>query len=357
MITLSAAIAILAGTTFLARVLDTWMVESEKASLHQKLLELASEIEATDPLRVVQFPLQAMSFFYDAVFGNDLLSWRAFRRTATVTLLCLAIELGWAGWITGVYGGMEKPPWAAIDLNVQMADSVIEKIDKDQSDPAVRSDPKRVAANEQTRKWATTYRRIYAAMQSPPWRVVFTIGLISLIVGWLSFWGFLSFALSRRFIREMMSIDRKLLASSALIVHLELSTLIGIATLLFSGAAISPVFLVAAAVLAVSFFTVPVFGPASFSFFLWVAWKVQAWIRVVAATTMVPATLLVVVMICSLGLYPWRHGIQSGLLQGIRRGVGYKAGFLGFVAVNLGFLSVIAIAISAVLGAITKLLL
>jgi hypothetical protein len=119
-------LAVLAAVT---RLLDLWLRPIEKSCLQRRINGLSSALEQSDPLVVIKSPLQIASIVLERLYGPRLLSWKALRRAAVLSIALMLFALTVSGIASGVPFGIHDPPWATFN---QTFDS-IEQMAKEQA--------------------------------------------------------------------------------------------------------------------------------------------------------------------------------------------------------------------------------
>lgn len=115
------------GVNYCIDLLDFWLGKEAKRNLQSKLAETWFSFASSDPLIVVQMPLQILSAGFDKIYGKQLLSWKAYWRSSFASTCILISTLAVVGVFNGKLLGIDVFPWSTFDTYV----TVFEKVEKD----------------------------------------------------------------------------------------------------------------------------------------------------------------------------------------------------------------------------------
>ena len=84
-----------------AKLLDLWLQPVVKSRLQQRIRDLSSALENSDPLVVIKAPLQLASIVLERIYGRRLLSWKAFGRATVLSTALILFSLTVSGIASG----------------------------------------------------------------------------------------------------------------------------------------------------------------------------------------------------------------------------------------------------------------
>ncbi len=311
----------------LAKFLDAWIDQSKKEILNKKLEDLWVKIEDSTPLSVAKIPLSILETLYNAIFGEQIFSKKAYMRSSIISAIVLISLLSVSGLYTGIAFSITTPPWKFYD---------------DFSEIALKNildDEKKTFGKDLTEKQREKFIKGYSFIGSKPWKIGHGIFFVLATLLLNAFFDATSLSTTRLMLREA------LLTKSAIVAFCILSTNLIIAFLLST-----------LAIILVAVCYIPllggVFGIGASLLVEHTAWTIIGavvlivavwnlsglWMKIIALTTILPILLLCGSLLFYFLLYPLRFRIQALSSKLLLNALNYKKGIFAFCAILLGLL-------------------
>lgn len=303
---------------------------------HQRLRSFferwQAALDQSSPDTLLIVPLSALANTYGRVLGPNPFSRQAFRRTCIFGFLFLGALMGFAGLLIGKPFAMDLPPWRSFLTSADILRFI-----------AVQPSIMQAGAPFHLAQNAADL----AKLGSWPLALVFTVFFVAVVVISTALLASVSVAVSRLFLREMIS---------ALTLFRVFVLFLSNTVLLFAfGAAASLILFVLLNIWTWPFLPV-VFALSEASFALGAglasaaslgSWFFSApWLRVVVVLALLPSILLAVVIGVAMLAFPLRRGFHAAATCLLRLGLRSPKGVFSFLSASSAalalFLSVLA---------------
>jgi hypothetical protein len=205
-ITIIAILGMMGGITAL---INLWLTDEQKNQLILKLREIYITLNNSDPIAVIQAPLRGVEYIYKIIFGEKISSSKSFRRASLVSILILIGSLAFAGWVINIPFAINETPWKTYESYKSGLPGSIDKVIKDRKD---HNNP--MSEDEKTK-----LVKVMIEVNKPIWKWVYSGGVVLLVVFIKVIFDILSFALTRKFLRELITTKQPLLIFSALFLN------------------------------------------------------------------------------------------------------------------------------------------
>ena len=335
-ITIISILSVIGGITTL---INLWISENQKNQLIVTLREIYATLNNSDPIAVIQAPMRGVEYIYKIVLGEKIAPFSSIKRTALVSILILIGSLAFAGWIINKPFAIELTPWGVYESYTSKLPSSIEEIARKDK----LSEEKKADMIELAKK-----------LSKPIWKWVYSVSLILLVVLIKVSFDLLSFAVTRKFLRELLTTKQPLLIFSALFLNIVLASVIVSFTFLLLTAVTNPLvllFLIMSFMVPLNLYTIFSLAPVLWGATIKFAWLFGLkWIKLTALTTMLPTAILLLLILVVFVTLPIRSHIQKIICYTLERLINYEKGPLIFISACL-------LALVSILGGMIKLFL
>lgn len=321
-------LAVLAAVT---RLLDLWLRPIEKSRLQRRINGLSSALEQSDPLVVIKSPLQIASIVLERLYGPRLLSWKALRRAAVLSIALMLFALTVSGIASGVPFGIHDPPWATFN---QTFDS-IEQMAKEQA----KKKTDKPEVDETLQRWykkALEFRTLQA-------QAFYSTAFFALVTGSAVVVNFLCVALGRKTLREMAQATTLFTLFSLSLINFLFSFLLYAICISITCTASLPFLWVVPPLLILCAMYVSWLLSVSIAFALVVtALKFSPqWMEIVSVVATLPGILVLLALLIALIAFPFRRVIRRIIVEWLSRAAESAKGVLAFSAAAFALLGLL----------------
>lgn len=306
----------LSAVKVLSELLAAWLGEHHHTRLHSLLQRWQTAIDRASPDQLVTVPLSTVAETYERVLGEKPFSRQAFRRTCLLGSLFLAASLGFTGLLCGKPFAMNAPPWKSFMVSAHILQ-------------ALATDHK---LKESGGFFVTENAAALAQFNGWPSAVAFTVYFVLVLALSTAILLTLSTAVSRLFLREMIS--------APTFFRVFVLFVSNTALLLVLGAADSLIVFVMVNVwtwpfipllFALSSLSVTVGGGVAYAASMGSWFFAAPWLRVVVTLSLLPSILLGFVTGVSLFVFPQRERIHRLANRVLQTGLQSRRGVLSFL--------------------------
>lgn len=305
----------------LTDLLAAWLGEHHHQRFRSFFQRWQAGLDQSTPDTLLALPLTALANTYERVLGPNPFSRHAFRRTCIFGSLFLGASLGFAGLLCGKPFAMNMPPWRSFLESVHYLGVLAVQ-------PSIQQqagDPFYLAQNAAD----------FAKLGSWPLALGFTVYFVAVVVFSTAFLVSVSVAVSRLFLREMISSHTHF---RVFVLFLSSTVLL----LVLAGAASLILFVL------LNIWTWPLlpifFALSKISFTLGAglasvaslcSWFFSApWLRVVVVLALFPSILLAVVIGAAMLAFPFRRGFHAAATCVLRLGLRSPKGVFSFLSAS-----------------------
>lgn len=325
--------AFLGAIALIAKILDWYLTNNEKQRLRKHISVLLDQ-GAVSGSAVVKAPLSIVESLLDSALGGSVLSWKAIRRSASLSALLVFSCMALAGLLTDTIFAISDTPWAAYDSSVDELELIIES---GQSKPTdTKSEEERRAAEE----YYAEMQKLVSKARSVPWKFGYLTFMIAAatLVGIMA--SMLTLAFSRKVIKELQQTESLVLISGALLLGLVVSAVVVNLCLISLFTMISPLVAFSGAFGGLLFGHSALLGAGIASGYTLLTWLASpSWAKAISVASVVPSLLLVLVASISGVLYPVRNIFGAITKNLLIRAVQSEKGVLVFIATGATLLS------------------
>ena len=325
--------AFLASIALFAKILDWYLTSEEKQGLRDHIAALL-ERGAISGSAVIKAPLSIYTRLLDAALGGSVLSLKAFRRSAMLSIFLLLACLAVSGLLTHTFFGISKTPWSAYESALVELEQIIES----------GRDGKTATITEEKRLEDQKYRaymkeRIERA-RNPYWKWGYILFFVIVVILLTIFVTTASVAFARKVAKELEATESLILISGALLLGLFVSIILVNLTVVILFTIASPLVAFSRALGVLLFGYSALLGVGIVSGYTLLAWLTSpTWIKAVAVGAIVPSLMLTMVAIICGALYPFRTLVGSSINNLLLRAVRSERGVLVFIATGATLLS------------------
>lgn len=325
-----------AGTA--SKFLDFWLRPVAKARLLRRVNDLSSALKQSHALVVIKSPLEMASTVLDRIYGIRLLSCKAFRRSAILSITLMLFSLSISGIASGVPFGIRQPPWSTLSQTFDFIEQAKKELAKNK--------PHIPEADARLRE----YEKI---LQFRTWQgqTIYSIGFFALVIAAAVFSNFVCVALARKTLRDIAHATTLFTLFSlslinfvfAFLLYASCISVICTASLPFLW--VIPPLLILCAIywswlLAASIAPPLVVAALQFS---------PQWMKIVSVVATLPGILVLLASLLALLAFPFRRVIRNVIVEWLSRAAESDKGVLAFAAATFTLLGVLVSLIPKVL--------
>jgi hypothetical protein len=306
-----------------AKTLDVWLRPQEKHKVQEQIAQLWYSFGDSDPRIVVQTPLRITARILDRAWGRPKLSFKAFRRCTGISLILFTFALV-------LYGVRFGNPLSTNDLPWNQFDATFAAVDKFANNPALHKGAKPEA--EKALRQFDAYARTY---NTPANREAYTIAFLPAVLILAAFFNFICIAFVRQALDEMINCKSLVglfsLSFTTIIVSLMIYS-VGLAAICAYATPISWfwLWLLWVCTIKVSWILGAALLLPSVIFTLFIG---ATWIKMLAGVIILPGTLVVVISVGTMLLFPIRRQLRYCIVEVLDRALSHSRGFFAFCAV------------------------
>lgn len=325
-------VILLTSIKLITEILKFWFGREGDLKLRSTFEDIWMRFEETLPETIVLKPLGVLSNFYDRLLGERPFSARAFKITFAMTSLMLAITLSITGMLTGKPFGFGSPPWETYRLEQSFLQQLA--TNEDYNNPAGE------------RFYVRENATFLTQFDGVPYEIAYTVFFVLMVLLDVSVLVFLTSAMSRLILREMLAVRS---VFSLIFVFISNLTVVAGFTVINSILLFLALNVGAWPVIPVLFALSQLHILASFGVVIGttgLAWFFGGpWFKVVVLFSLFPALVTALTLAgCALG-FPFRRFFRSLTIKFFERGLEHKEGifsYIGMMAFLLGsFIAVI----------------
>lgn len=328
----------------LAKTLDWYLVAEEKKRLHDHVSSLVKR-GAVSGSTVVKAPLSIFAKLLDAALGAKILSWKAFNRSATLSILLLLGCLAFTGILTNTSFGISKTPWSAYDSTLLELEKIIESGSlKSQNSP---TEKERIELEEHY----ASMREMAAQARSPVLKWVYLIFMVLASIFLGMFTTMTSLAFSRKVAKELQQTESIILISGAILLGLVVSMFVVNLCLVALYTISSPLVVFSGTLGRLLLGHSTLLGVGIASGYSMLAWLTSpSWAKAIAVGAVVPSLVIAILATISGMLYPIRTICGSFINNILVRSLRAEKGVLVFIATGATLLSAAIIMATNMIG-------
>ena len=325
---------VLVPSVALFKLLDVWLIASERRNLRERIAHLWLNAAEKTPLAFVQLPLKMLSGLLDRIYGRKVISFKSFIRVAVSSCAILISTLGLVGIFSGIPFSVQEPPWHSFDETFKFAEEVFTKAEAQATQPEQRA---------LMQKW----HKEFSGYSTPGFRVLHTVSSCLMAIVTTSVFSFISLAIGRKLLRDLI----RARTGTTLLALLVLDALFFI-------------FVFAVALTIMMLISLPLAGIAGFfvAVLIRACWLVvgiliillsvllefvfaPAWVKISALVATLPVVAVFVVALITFILFPIRGYVQKTATVLLDRTLQHEKGPIAFMmAIALLIETIIALA-------------
>jgi len=321
------------------KLLDVWLRPIEKTRLRRRIKNLSFALKQSDPLVVIKSPLQMASIVLERIYGQRLLSWKAFWRATVFSMALMLFGLAVSGIVSGVPFGIREPPWSIFNQTFESIEQVAKEQAKKKTD--------KPEVDERLRRW---YAKLLEFRTSRS-QTIYSIAFFALVIVSAILSNFICVALSRKTLCDMVHATTLFTLFSLSLINFLFSFLLYVVCISIICIAYLPFLWIVPALLILCAIFVSWLLAVSITFPLIVAalkFSPQ-WIEIVSVVATLPGILVLLASSIPLAMFPFRRVIRRVIIELLSRAAESNKGVLGFSAAAFAALGVLVILIPKLL--------
>jgi hypothetical protein len=318
--------AFVIGIVSLAKLVDSWLLPKEKHRIKERAIAVWFAFGGADPVSVIQTPLRFLAKVFDVMYGLRIVSWRAFCRSAIVSLMLLIAALGVTGSSIAIPGRNLDKTFEAID-EVLASDTVKKEWDKTE--------------NEEGKKLILRWVDKIKAYHTSKNTALYNVSFFSLFLFLNSLMGFGSVVIARLTLRDMIQAKTLTTLLSLAIANSMVFLIVYSIFLTTICAAAMPLTWVVVWLVYLVF----VYVSWSIAFALFIPGAIVAlffspeWIKIAAVNAALPGLLVLLLSVFAVVVFPFRRWIHRSVLEILDRATLHDKGVFGFLIILFGALA------------------
>ncbi len=316
----------------LLHFINEWLSETEKEKIRDYLRQFENRLRATGPGSVIKAPLVFISDCCDEILGIQLISSKAFKRSVVASLILSILSLFTTGVLTKNFFCLNPSPWKAYSVSAEIAEKTIEAVESD----------KKISGDVKVSHYIEKTKSIVTKLHNRNYQIAYSLGFYALAFFLCSLLTFVTSAVSRQILREIISSGGPITLICVLAFNFIVIACLTTLVVVILGLYLLPLcWPVAALIIVLSFKWIYVGIIATFISSL-LAWLLTpVFIKIVAILGFLPGILLCLVVLLTVVLYPWPLTVYKALIEFCRRSIEHKNGPLAVATAFFVFIALV----------------
>jgi hypothetical protein len=328
------AIAVFTGIAYqLAKFCQVWITKKEEKQIIKIVEDAWIRFDDFSFIVIIRGPLKLLSYVYDRIFGMEVLSRKAVRRTSILTIGILMMSIAFQSLAKEDVFSFRNVPFMHIDKQIDIIKKVAQDREKMLSESTTED-------QKQASKMILEYIDKFMLYDTVPCRIIYLVlfSIIALLLMLVVYSA--SFAVTRLMLREVIESTSFIIMMSILLMDLFIVLSFGSVILVLLTILSFPIcipLLIFAPILVVKFTTISTFVYLGGAALLWKYGSIM--FQTIALISVIPALVLMFFIGAGTILYPIRKAVYKFINRLLLRAAEHDKGLMVFTTTIIGILA------------------